>query len=319
MDPVGLIADSRNLVTRFLLPVLVVAPISSCGSDGGETSETAIENDVAAAFCSSFFDCGCPDLDASRSYEGREQCVTQEAAEFRAVLDAGARLGLTLDVDCVDRLQSRFLALGCDPDWRNAGPYVHCRIHHGDKTEGEPCSTFPEADGDDCTAEMACWAGVCQPRKEAFAIGEECPFEHPYCDDGAVCVDLNEDGAQHCEALPGAGAPCLYEALCARGFNCGPDATCLEVADVGDGCDEGEPACDAWCGLVCDETEGRCVPDAQSEGELGHPCVRDTECVADSICDNGVCAAANPYVCRGSAVEPLPNPLSQAFCEAGGR
>ena len=295
---------------------------SSTGSgdtDGSDPSEAA---KLSRAYCARFFECGCPEVDPRRFAEGippatyrdQQECEAIETAALQAVLDRASEVGLTVDIDCIRRVRERFEMLGCDPDWSATGPRPLCKYNYGDKGEGQACTNFDGlVDGDDCAADLLCWSGVCQVPREAFSPGEECPFEHPYCDSDAVCLDLDDDGRRFCEPLPGEGEPCLLGTLCAPDMRCGEIMTCVPAPETGDPCAEATGTC-GLC-LLCDEATMTCVEPGQTA--VGEPCRSDPECAQGSFCEPSTqeCIEAAPYVCWGGATEVPPSAFNESFCE----
>lgn len=280
----------------------VVSMESDSGSaESGSGSPEILVHESTFRYCERFFECGCSILD-SAWYSSVEECVALEEPQTLGVLESGRAAGLTFDSDCFESRAGRHLSLGCDTDWKNAGPRIVCNLHFGSVELGDSCVRHDSAEGDDCDRGLFCWSGKCVEREMEYAIGEECYLQHPYCEYGGICMDLDDDGGRVCELLPSSGQPCLL-GLCAPGLICIDNATCSPAPALGDPCGARAAEC-APC-LECDL--GLNPPSCgQGLSGPGEPCASDRNCVAGAWCrDAGTCSA-DPVVCwSGSDSVPI--------------
>jgi hypothetical protein len=246
---------------------------------------------AVARSCGQFVECGCGELDGAW-YTSLEGCIAQEQPQMQGVIDFGAEAGLTFDPECFEARFDRYYRLACESDWSAAGPRVECNLHYGTVSLGETCTRYDNAEGDDCTRGLHCWSGVCVELKAEYGVGESCYKEHPYCVDGAMCLDLDNDGSEICEPLPLVGEPCIY--ACAPGLLCTAESVCSAAPGLGEPCGPPDAECDAC--LSCDgqAEPPTCVLPASEPGES---CRSDRDCIAGAWCrDIGACSA-DPVVC----------------------
>ena len=192
-------------------------------------------------------------------------------------------------------------------------------------TDGLKC----DSDGDGCTMDDKCDAGICAPGKQAncWDMGDAC--------NAGVCVS---DGpkAYHCEPTPAnEGFPCDDQSVCTLSDTCqagvctGPPLGCNEDADPCTkaichpdvGCDQLALADGAPCddGQVC-TTDGKCVvgqcasDPVSCEGD-GDPCTLD-------VCQTGVGCVHLPKEngawCDDEDVCSIDDSCQGGLCEAGG-
>lgn len=132
--------------------------------------------------------------------------------------------------------------------------------------DGEPCD-----DGNICTFDTTCQAGIC--------TGEEVD-----CDDGNSCTVASCDPIAGCMNTPAAdGTACDDASLCTT------DDMCVGGTCVGGevGCDDGNPCTDD----VCDPETG-CTHTNNTAG-----CDDGDPCTTGDTCSEGVCGAGEPETC----------------------
>ena len=171
--------------------------------------------------------------------------------------------------------------------------------------DGAPCD-----DGDACTVDSVCRAGLCRGRARS-------------CDDGVFCTEDRCDSADGCLHPPRAAAcddgdPCTEGDACQAGecragrnvCPCDTDEDCVDHGDVCTGaltcsalgcaldpaaqtrCEEG--AADPCTILRCDAAEGGCVSLALPDG---HPCDDGDVCTGPDRCGAGRCRPGPVLTC----------------------
>ncbi len=177
-------------------------------------------------------------------------------------------------------------------------------------------------EGDACTGDAFCSAGVCQPGTLLT------------CDDGNVCTDdscdpdsgcLNTDNTASC----GDGDACNGDEVCSASIchlgaplicndgnictddGCDPGSGCFNTdntAGCGDGnaCNGDEVcaarSCQPGGSLVCDDgnvcTDDSCDPGSGCIGtDNSASCGDDDACNGDEVCSAGICQSGTPLVC----------------------
>jgi hypothetical protein len=148
--------------------------------------------------------------------------------------------------------------------------------------EGEGCN-----DGNMCTRNTRCTAGVC-------AGGEEldCSGDNP-------CIDYSCDPIYGCIETPkDAGVSCSDGNLCNGNEICDGAGACVAGTPL-----QPCPECQA-----CNPSTGQCVPSTLANGTA---CASNGDhCFGTYVCQDGICAGVNPTVCT-----PLNQCRTAGTCE----
>ena len=153
----------------------------------------------------------------------------------------------------------------------------------GQTGDGEACQTHSA-----CASGSACLAGRCAALEghlddaDACAADAECRAGE-LCRAG-LCVAAGDDDVLTCAA----NAECPANAVCYGGY-------CVVLAGGGAGGGGDDPATPEACNGRDDDGDG--VVDEGCDPALA--CAADTDCPADALCVNGVCAAAAVELCNG--------------------
>ena len=287
---------------------------------------------VSSSICEQAQNCGCFELLPTSV----EMCKQEWQSEWQASIDASEAAGLTYDGECVGRALDLYGSLGCraeldDDDLEWLDECASCKIFHGSKGVGEPCS-LPEDDetlGDECAQGLWCDGEVCIDPCATAGEGEDCL--NVRCAEGLECqyeIDPETgDATAICVEPAGEGEDCS-NVSCGDGLVCRPDASfetqiCVRPAGAGEDCSQlpcgnelvcaqdtstcapypaaGEPCPQGICqeGAYCEMTDadppnGVCVA---QKGE-GESCANDMECASWSCSEDGTCAPDLPIVCE---------------------
>ncbi len=158
--------------------------------------------------------------------------------------------------------------------------HLACTTDSCDPAQGcvaTPNDALPCSDGDACTHDDHCDAGVCASTVECASDGD-CPESANPCV-AAVCQ------CGLCAEVPGTDG-----VACDDGAWCTVDDAC-----VGGACQPGQPldcseAGDSVCVVgVCDDTLDTCVGEAASDGIF---CSDDDACTVGDHCEAGVCTSS---------------------------
>jgi hypothetical protein len=183
-------------------------------------------------------------------------------------------------------------------------------LGRGDAAAGEACTT-----DDDCAPAAGMEVGcddVCvhEPLSTRAGAGEPCGWTCTEDDRGLECSGsgastssgqcytndgLRCGGAETCEPLGTAGAPCGGSQDCAAGLYCGDAAICAAQVDVGAPCADlfGEPDAGACASGRCDRDSLTCTPPAA----VGEACSRSGECAEGLRCgDDDTCEPVEDVV-----------------------
>ncbi len=279
---------------------LGLALAGACKDDdeNGPVDESDAPSEVAQRFCAAFYGCDCDAF--SMRFDSMADCETEYAESIQDQIDNGNAAMLTYQAACpgiwldaLDELQCQTVFEAGMDDSAVAAfrALVECKLFYGTRGAGEPCQVDPDVSGDECEKDLVCENEVCAVRVEAPELGETCMPNGEVCAGGAACLDLDGDGASICEALPKAGETCLGMLdLCDAYLTCDQtDKTCVSLPAVGQPCGpQGVIRCaeGAVCGAgdMCEAAPG-----------AGEPCTYF--CEEGLICQENVCAVAQPLVC----------------------
>ena len=295
---------TRPIALALVLSAATASAITTgCKDDSGSLSAADTPSEVARVLCAAYFDCSCPNFDDPDRYTSEEQCIPAKEADVQAALDEGEAAGLTYDGACVSKQLAAADDIGCKSladynliDLSALVGDLDCKAFYGDKAAGASCTTLSMSDGDDCAADLRCKGGVCtamDPEPGAPCDYSPSADQNQDCSGGAICMDVDNDGAGVCETLPGTGGTCL------GALNlCEPYLTCDQgskkcTAAPGDG----QPCAQdilQWnqCaeGTTCDAGTCRTLPGG------GEPCLQN-QCAQGFSCEAGTCVQARPIVC----------------------
>lgn len=295
---------------------------SSTGPTNIDLGVPEFDRETAAAqICDSVLGCDC----TAHPYADKDACVAAMLAELAQAEKVAIDHGLEFDERCFAKLAVTYPTLNCaEPTLLER--YQHlCPVVCGWGDYGDACTLYPG--GHDCKPGRECVMGICLAWYER---NDNC--NHPgqsyeceagmWCSRDYICEPLPQSG-EHCGSyecgpglicgeicaaglecvdwicedpfLPDIGDPC--DTCCADGLYCTAEGSCSPALKDGAACEPGlVPTCgQEQCagGFVCDEVLARCVG-----GQPGDPCDASTACAASNECKDGVCAPAEPYVCR---------------------
>lgn len=290
-------------MTEVVLLVLLTAAIG-CSDEANENAESSNEGD---ALSSNDGDNGTPDA--------QEPVSVADTEGSASPCPDGCNDGLyCTDDSCVDdACVFEVVVDTCLYEGTCFGAYeLHptdpCLVCEG--LDGDGWSPVPDGlacnDGDPCTPEDACVAGLCS--------GPQMP-----CDDLQGCTDdicVDQAGAAECEHTANAN-------LCDDSDPCTEDDTCGEGVCLGSAkCDDGNPCTletcesDGTCvvsDLVCDDensctsngcdpaVEGGCVFDSMEDGMA---CEAANYCLSGDVCGGGECIEGSEPVDCGEDGNP---------------
>ncbi len=101
---------------------------------------------------------------------------------------------------------------------------------------GATCSIWRADPNDGCVSGAGCFDGVCKPRENQQAVGQQCRATLTDCAMGAYCPNLPTDGGYpSCLAQGGTGAACGNSPECQPGLRC-TNNTCQPLAGAGQQC-----------------------------------------------------------------------------------
>ncbi len=275
------------------------------GQEYDSIPEASAEHTLAREMCYLMVEgCGCPEIPFFSMTLCTNALTDELAAEFA---DAQAA-GLEYQPECMaEHVNLYTQQIGCATLTELSNTTVlqelsvpSCKVHAGTVQEGEPCTQYPNALGDDCAPGLRC-AGTCfaVPETTPRLEGESCGEPGDLCEPGTACQGVPDDPTMvRCTRLPGEGEPCSFG--CDIGLSCelpdgGSEDVCVAPPAVGEPCGSFPDECAA--GGYCDA--GMCVPTFAE----GSPCFRDEECGAGFICDEidddgeDVCQPERAYLC----------------------
>lgn len=306
---------ARPVVGATLLVSLAL--VTGCASDSRSSSpdgEVPVEDfvdEVAQGFCRQYTDCECAAVEGS-AFAGEEHCLMEARSAYAGILSSGRDAGLTFDRQCFASSATQFKDLGCSSDRRALGELVSCKVHHGTRTTGEPCSRYDNAEGDDCLPDLTCADGSCIVTRQRYPLGGACDPQHPACELPGVCVDPEADGTNTCVPLPAEGEACLF-GRCRDGLRCDSEEVCREAGGVGAECGVAMSECDPC--LTCDDASSTCR--ARSPAAVGESCHIDAQCQPGTSCVEvaGFSCSDRPVICFGGANPPNPTPWEFGKCQ----
>ena len=251
---------------------------------------------VGEAFCTAYYGCGCQQ--PTDTHDSIAECRLHVTTAMTRHLLEGRDAGLDYDSACLQDVAAWFSAAECadatdvalDESLRGAlDLMLACKPYSGGGEEGDSCMRLATAKGDDCRPGLACDEAfdVCVPA----ALGVEgalCGSLSPACGPGLSCVP-DSDGGETCGRLPELGGACP-DGLCGTGAWC--DAgRCEALPGAGEPCVDGGNALQWGCerGAMC--SDGQCVA---APGYL-QPC--EGTCAAGLFCAAGVCSPTDTLVC----------------------
>lgn len=145
----------------------------------------------------------------------------------------------------------------CDPATPNAWSGV---------ADGTPCD-----DGDVCTFNTACVAGLCQGAEIDCSDGSSCTTDR--CDPVGGCMNIPAADGTSCDDA----SACTTNDVCAAGQCLGTTLSC----DDGNDCTD--DACDPASGCMNENNTASC-----DDGDA---------CTTSDVCADGVCSAGEPETC----------------------
>jgi hypothetical protein len=297
----------RSKIRSAAILILMVMP--ACGEvddDAGTVSAGDAPESVAKEACLTYFACECDQI--TGEFLSRDACELEVSATVQRAVDEGEQAGLTYNGECFAGVEAFYATLGClsiaDLLYA-AGVAVaveesdDCKPFHGDRREGESCTSLSITDGDDCLAELKCENGVCAKKESATLRreGEACG-NNEQCRAGLACVAVQLNGEQACHELPGPGKTCLGVLdLCDSSAYC--DQVVKKCASL--------PGAGKPCAPSPSYLMARCDPHSVCESDtcqpapgLGEACAG--KCDAGLYCTGGTCQEAQPIACIVTAV-----------------
>jgi hypothetical protein len=265
---------------------------------------------MAAAYCESYFACGCDTLGDPVEMTDPAACDTWERAYFDEQIALGLDAGLEYAPECVAQFIAFRTTNPCAAATATSAEayfeLVQCDLFHGTAAAGETCvgevGFAPGAES--CAPGLVCIAGVCETIK---AEGEVCSGVDSVqvdCGFGLMCD--NATSPPRCTGGPPLGAACSEAAPCDRDGWCN-DGVCEATKPVGSSCSDlfecGDGLCDHLLGCVA--VPSACAPivyesqdscdaaqvgvadfvDAYASCEVAADCVAlDAPCYADATC-----------------------------------
>ncbi len=213
-------------------------------------------DDMEATSCQTAFcdvasgECLLADANEGQPCEDGDLCTTDETCSAGTCVPQNP-------VVCAD-------TNGCTDDF--CDPAVGCVFQNN----FAPCD-----DGDACTVDDTCAAGVCTTGV-------------PKCDDDNPCTTDSCGAGGICTFAPDDAATCSDGSACTVGDACS-GGVCLPGA--ADGCDDANPCTADDCsedGLTCEH-----------ELLTEVPCDDDDVCTVDDMCVSGTCTGGGPFDCGG--------------------
>lgn len=236
--------------------------MASCGEEQTESPDDRGIRQYVEAYCEVMFSCDCTE----RSFSTPAACQDVMYRPLRLGQLAARAAGLSWDEDCLQAHIENVEQTACEK-----APLTRqwCSYLHGDKVEGEPCTSYNSAGTgmNDCAQGLLCFGRCYNPDDPdpAFLL-----------DEGASCFQQG-DGPL---------------GVCGEGLTCHLDTyRCTRLSELGEACSHPRLCTEGYC------DGGVCVP-PKAEGEA---CNEWYECGSGLLCTEQACRPyADAPICEGA-------------------
>jgi hypothetical protein len=261
-----------------------------------------IEDTFETAYCERMFACTC---DQGRYFEHMSDCAASLGYEADALRDQPPVAGIVYDPFCVGERVDALDELGCaaELDDEVAGCTRPCRILHGERAEGQSCTTTTDGNYSDCGKRLRCDVQECNDDRCTGVCADPCaPSSDEGCG-GCGALSYCDYEINECRPLPEEGKPCGSGSYCAEDLLCVTDpvdptiALCTARGELGAAC-SGHNQCESgYCPAgACTSLPGR-----------GESCVGTRACDDGLQCDvtSNLCVDGDALVCTiSSGLQP---------------